>query len=228
MNWKVGNTKSVVVSDEKVTNTNFPSPPNLKISDDGDIEFYGGYLICESIGNKDHAKLIAAAPDLFSAIKYYFDVLKEANGINWDAFPDHTLEKMQAAFKKAGGVIAILLLLSITASAQFTKKDIPVYGCMFAAGAFYGQAEKLIWHNPYPNSTFWNPYKSWEKTDKKTIKLDGYHLMRFGQDAAIVGAVVLSVNDFKGKNKFWKITQKALLCSASFWAGQQVTYKLIK
>jgi len=61
--WKVGLHPSTVVSDTKIKNTNFPSPPNEKESPDADIEIYGGYLVCESIGNSEHASLIAAAPE---------------------------------------------------------------------------------------------------------------------------------------------------------------------
>ncbi len=125
-------------------------------------------------------------------------------------------------------LITIILLLSCTVlKAQFiAKKDIPVYCLMAGAGAFYGQAEKLIW-KPV-KSDFWNPYSNWQNTNGNLIKLDGYHLMRLGQFTCITGAVVLSVNDFHGKGKFWQIGKKVLLCSASFWIGQTVTYKIIK
>ena len=49
---------------------------------------------------KANAKLIAAAPDLLSAIQYYFDVLKETQRDNWDKHPDHVLSKMLNAVKK--------------------------------------------------------------------------------------------------------------------------------
>ena len=48
-----------------------------------------------------NAKLIAAAPELFEAITYYFHVLKEVRGENWDKSPDHVLSKMINAIKKA-------------------------------------------------------------------------------------------------------------------------------
>lgn len=66
--WKVGIASSTVVSDTKIKNTNFPSPPNREESDEDEIEFYGGYLICESVGNVETAKLIAAAPEMFEAL----------------------------------------------------------------------------------------------------------------------------------------------------------------
>lgn len=67
-NWKIGKHPSTVVSDVKVKNTNFPVPTNPEESRDEDIEHYGGYLVCESIGNFNHAKLIAAAPELLEAL----------------------------------------------------------------------------------------------------------------------------------------------------------------
>lgn len=66
--WKVGNHHSTVVSDTKIRNTNFPSPPNQRESGDDEPEYYGGYLICESIGNTETANLIASAPELLKAL----------------------------------------------------------------------------------------------------------------------------------------------------------------
>ena len=65
-----------------------------------DIEYYGGYLVCESIANPVHARLIAAAPDLLEAIQYYFSVLEEATGKDWYKRPDHVLQKMLKAVQK--------------------------------------------------------------------------------------------------------------------------------
>ena len=66
--WKIGNHTSTVVADERVKNSNFPTPPNPEYSTDEYKDEYGGYLICESIGNKDDALLIAAAPELLDAL----------------------------------------------------------------------------------------------------------------------------------------------------------------
>lgn len=65
--WKVGKRPSVVVSDTKTHNTNFPTHPNPTESQEEDKEYQGGFLVCESIGNSNHAKLIAAAPELLNA-----------------------------------------------------------------------------------------------------------------------------------------------------------------
>jgi len=48
-----------------------------------------------------NAQLAAAAPDLLEAIKYYFDVLKEVNGPDWDKVPNHVVQKFILAYNKA-------------------------------------------------------------------------------------------------------------------------------
>ena len=58
-------------------------------------------IIDTSAEQEANAKLIAAAPELLEAIKYYFSVLKEANGKSWNDKPDHVLSKMIKAVKKA-------------------------------------------------------------------------------------------------------------------------------
>jgi hypothetical protein len=49
---------------------------------------------------KANARLIAAAPDLLNAIQYYFDVLEEVRGKDFDKHPNHVLAKMLNAVKK--------------------------------------------------------------------------------------------------------------------------------
>jgi hypothetical protein len=80
--WSVGKHKSVVVSDTKQQNTNFPSPPNPTESSDEDLAYYGGYLVCESIGNDKNAKLIAAAPEMFEILKKIYT--ERINGGDFD------------------------------------------------------------------------------------------------------------------------------------------------
>lgn len=58
-NWKVGKYGSTVVSDKIPENY-------IGGSGHDDIEYYGGFLIGESISNQD-AKLIAAAPELLQS-----------------------------------------------------------------------------------------------------------------------------------------------------------------
>jgi hypothetical protein len=66
--WKLGNCGSVV-SDIETT--------NKKGTGHGDIEYYGGYLVCESIPSEQIARLIAAAPDLLEALKTARSVLED-------------------------------------------------------------------------------------------------------------------------------------------------------
>lgn len=117
-------------------------------------------------------------------------------------------------------IILLSLLTCSNVRGQFIqKKDIPAYACLFGAGASYGIAESIIWH-PKSDTHFWNPYVEGKS------KVDAYHLARLSQNAFILGAVVLSINDFK-KPKFWDITKKVLLCSISYQAGQVLTYNII-
>ena len=59
--WKIGR-QGTVVSDT--------IPENHSNSGHTDVEYYGGYLIAESIVNKADAKLIAAAPDMYNALEH--------------------------------------------------------------------------------------------------------------------------------------------------------------
>jgi len=94
-NWKIGDHSSTVVSDTVVKNTNFPVPPNPEDSSRSDIEYYGGHLICESIGNRQHAHLISAAPDMLEVLK---SLENDDNSI-----PDAIWEMRNKAIAKAEG-----------------------------------------------------------------------------------------------------------------------------
>lgn len=76
---------------------NLGKPYNRKILGD-DYGDHNGYLRETRLAD---AKLIAAAPELLWAIEYYFNVLDEVRGENWDKNPDHVLQKMLSAFNKA-------------------------------------------------------------------------------------------------------------------------------
>jgi len=67
--WSVGKHPSEVLSSEKVKNTNFQVPLNPEYSPDNEIELYGGYLICESVGNKSDARAISAVPEMIEALQ---------------------------------------------------------------------------------------------------------------------------------------------------------------
>ena len=90
-NWKIGLCPSEVVSDTKIQNTNFPFPPNPKESPDADIELYGGYLVCESIANPEHAKLIANAPETARERDMLLGVLKEIKELSDNGAQGKTL-----------------------------------------------------------------------------------------------------------------------------------------
>lgn len=44
-----------------------------------------------------------AAPEMYEAIQYYFSVIGEVRGADWDKKPDHVLSKMINAISKARG-----------------------------------------------------------------------------------------------------------------------------
>ena len=81
--WSIGKYNSVVVATERVRNSNFPTPPNPEYSTDEYKEEYGGYLICESIGNKEDAHIIASAPELLEASMAALRFMQKT-GINYD------------------------------------------------------------------------------------------------------------------------------------------------
>ena len=62
-NWKVGTNFSNIVTDEKTER-----PSYTKENYESEIEYYGGYLICESVSKKADAKLIASSPELLEAL----------------------------------------------------------------------------------------------------------------------------------------------------------------
>jgi len=73
--WKVGRVGAVV--SEVPENSTTERPSALTPDDPYGLEYYGGYLICESV-TAPNAKLIAAAPDLYAACKLALDWAGEA------------------------------------------------------------------------------------------------------------------------------------------------------
>lgn len=69
--WKVGSNHGVVVTD---CGDGFQESTGHAA-----VDYYGGYLIAESIAKKEDAHLIAAAPDLLEALRDAFDAI-DANG----------------------------------------------------------------------------------------------------------------------------------------------------
>lgn len=68
-NWQLGKTGGTVVTDVIPDNA-------LTHTGHSDKEYYGGYLIAESILSKDDAKLISSAPDLLNACKRMEDFVR--------------------------------------------------------------------------------------------------------------------------------------------------------
>lgn len=94
-NWKKGKHQSQVVIDTPITNENFPLSVNLRVSHKSEVDYYGGYLVCESIGNIKHQNLIASAPDLLEALKLIY------NEVRFDGVLNSTRLKVENAIKKA-------------------------------------------------------------------------------------------------------------------------------
>ncbi|HVX51251.1 MAG TPA: hypothetical protein VHB48_13880 [Chitinophagaceae bacterium] len=124
-------------------------------------------------------------------------------------------------------LLGVLLICGATCYSQDSvytfKKQWPVYACFMGAGLSYGTAEALVWHVPDPNSKFWNPYLSY-KTNRL---IDGYHAARAVGISFFVLSATLSVNDLKHPFR-WAMLKKMALCGVSYWAGQQLTWHLIR
>jgi hypothetical protein len=89
-NWTLGKTGGSVITD----NGEGFSP----YTGHSDVEYYGGYLIAESIQKKDDARLIAAAPELLAACQEF--VRKVECG---EARSRRSYKQMKAAIAKAKG-----------------------------------------------------------------------------------------------------------------------------
>jgi len=94
--WKVGSHPSTVVSDTKQINTNFQTPLNASESTDDEVDYYGGYLVCESVGSIEKAKLIASAPDLLENLIRCVARMEENEMGHFSA-----VERAREAIKKA-------------------------------------------------------------------------------------------------------------------------------
>lgn len=71
--WKVGKVLGCVVS-------NVPVGRSAE-SAGGEIEYYGGHLVCESIAKTDHAEIIAGAIEMRRAISDFIKGKKDLNAL---------------------------------------------------------------------------------------------------------------------------------------------------
>ena len=99
--WEVGKGEMTVISD---SSNNIPTDTGHD-----DIQYYGGYLIAESIYNKEDAKLIAAAPDLLEALQKFVKLAKnssndEVSFLQWEKDLQLSLVKSEKAITKALGL----------------------------------------------------------------------------------------------------------------------------
>ena len=89
--WRIGKMGGTVVADSKTSDT-----PN---TGHDDVEYYGGYLICESIATQAIAQAITGLPDLLEACKM---VIAKLRGQHLGTeIGLETIEKIQAAIAKA-------------------------------------------------------------------------------------------------------------------------------
>jgi hypothetical protein len=97
--WKPGKTGGTVVTDD-------PEGFNEQ-SGHSEIEYYGGYLIAESILNPDDIKAISAIPEMEHALRTFIVAMDKTQP---EEFPGHhsaylenvALPRAKEALKKAG------------------------------------------------------------------------------------------------------------------------------
>lgn len=99
--WKIGKYEMTVVSEAPIPNVS-------QYSGHTDTQFYGGYLIAESIWRKEDARLIAAAPDLYEALKEAREELRACQAVIHLAggFDPAYVKGAQAAMKSADAALA--------------------------------------------------------------------------------------------------------------------------
>ncbi len=99
--WHEGTNDGAVVSDNPTTRWDLEAckdHPEMDKARLSEVDYYGGYIIAESILPEDRP-LIAAAPDLLAAVMGAVDFL--ASGIGTK---DETIGTLWEAYKKATGV----------------------------------------------------------------------------------------------------------------------------
>lgn len=94
--WSSGTIYGVVISDQATKRPTYDDRDY-----ESEMEYYGGYLICESIPTPEDSILIAAAPELLEALQELHDLLEE-NEPNWYLVRHHN--KAEKAINKALGL----------------------------------------------------------------------------------------------------------------------------
>ena len=93
--WRAGEIGHSVVADTPI--------PGTEHTGHSATEYYGGYLICESVWKEEDKNLIIGAPDMYKALK---EVIAAANvgGQDFtDWFKDYGLGVIKKALGKAEG-----------------------------------------------------------------------------------------------------------------------------
>lgn len=144
---------------------------------------------------------------------------------------------------------AILLLLSITASAQQYKLQPLPLTLMYVSGASKGMSDVLMFHydhfqriHPGANPQFWNPAISWLNKYKNgdpsqgeafplsstlfSPFLDGWHASNGLSKVSCIGAVVIKIGK-KQKLRYYicDFVVYSLAYSAGFWTTYEIIYR---
>ncbi|MFS0822142.1 hypothetical protein [Bacillus sp. 1P02SD] len=67
--WRIGRHQSTVVTDH-------PIDTGGRITGHNDSEYYGGYLVAESVIRKEDAQLLSASPELLEACQKAYEALE--------------------------------------------------------------------------------------------------------------------------------------------------------
>lgn len=132
-------------------------------------------------------------------------------------------------------LLLLILFLSLNVSAQqFKLKNyILPATAVFVAGGFEGAMDGLQFHYDKPDQ-FWNPDISWVNKYKNgdvsqgmtfrgkylVFTTDGWHLMKFGRNMFIMGAIV---TNFGEKRKWWVYVVEGV----SYWAINRAGFNLV-
>ena len=83
--WKVGNHNSCVVVDQVEATRNYPYIKSF-------YDYYGGFLVCESVSSERDMRKIVAAPEMFELLRS----IENDNG----SIPEELWNKIQDVVKR--------------------------------------------------------------------------------------------------------------------------------